>query len=85
MGHVPESDDMLDLYRQGFFDDRLRHVVDCVHGWLYAKPAKGTAASGKAKAKAGNAKQPRTIKVEPRRRKATAEAADEPSLKVFVG
>jgi integrase len=35
MGHVPESEDMLDLYRQGFFDDRLRSVADHVRGWLY--------------------------------------------------
>jgi integrase len=40
MGHVPESEDMLDLYRQGFFDDRLRSAVDHVRGWLYGPPRK---------------------------------------------
>lgn len=41
MGHAPASGDMSAVYRQGFDDDRLRSIVDCVHGWLYAKPEEG--------------------------------------------
>lgn len=35
MGHAPGSDDMAAIYRQRVDDDRLRAVVDHVHGWLY--------------------------------------------------
>jgi integrase len=41
MGHAPASGDMSAIYRQGFDDDRLRAIVDHVHGWLFAKPAAG--------------------------------------------
>jgi integrase len=47
MGHVPESEDMLDLYRQGFFDERLRSVVEHVHGWLFARASKGRSRGAK--------------------------------------
>jgi len=30
---------MLHFYRQGFFDDRLRSVVDHVRSWLYSSKA----------------------------------------------
>ena len=33
MGHA--RDDMASLYRQRISDERLRKVVECVHGWLY--------------------------------------------------
>jgi integrase len=49
MGHVPESDDMLDLYRQGFFDDRLRSVASQVHDWLFGRPAAGKKTTPKKK------------------------------------
>lgn len=37
MGHAFPNDDMTNRYRQGFFDDRLRRVIDHVHDWLFGK------------------------------------------------
>ena len=55
MGHAPASGDMSAIYRQGFDDDRLRSIVDHVHGWLYAKPAKvKRAVAKKSKAEPAN-------------------------------
>jgi integrase len=42
MGHVRE--DMASIYRERVSDDRLRAVVDHVHGWLFA-PAENAAAT----------------------------------------
>ena len=36
MGHAPASGDMSAVYRQNFDDERLRNIVDHVHGWLFA-------------------------------------------------
>jgi integrase len=40
MGHVPKGDDMAAKYRQSWFEERLRGIVQHVHGWLYAEEAK---------------------------------------------
>lgn len=35
MGHAPDSGDMSAVYRQNWFEDRLRGIVDKVHDWLF--------------------------------------------------
>jgi integrase len=37
MGHAFPDDDMTNRYRQGFYDERLIAVTDCVHRWLFSK------------------------------------------------
>jgi integrase len=79
MGHV--NDHVEDAYIETLpEDDRLRAVADHVRAWLYGrKPADHTGGS-MAKRPAGQA--PHTIKMEPRRRQASAELAE---LKAFIG
>ncbi len=72
MGHVPESDDMLDLYRQGFFDDRLRNVGEHVRGWLFDQEANAGKPSSKT-AKAAKKPKVQRRDVAPAKRRATAE------------
>jgi integrase len=37
MGHAPQSGDMSAVYRQRISDDRLIHVANHIHRWLFAK------------------------------------------------
>jgi hypothetical protein len=86
MGHVPESEDMLDLYRQGFFDDRLRSVVDHVRSWLFSKTVKGGGAAKKKLAEVPA--KPKVQRQQPQRetkRRATATSTDERCLLRIVG
>ena len=38
MGHVSRGD-IGDVYRERMKDDRLLHIVNTIHDWLFAKPA----------------------------------------------
>lgn len=82
MGHAPASGDMSSVYRQRIDDARLRAVGDVVRAWLYppatdeAKSDKGGSSKAKSKRDPGP-KPKRAAKVEPRKGRATAEAAAE--------
>jgi integrase len=58
MGHAPKSGDMSAVYRQSWFEDRLRSIVEHVRGWLFAKTAKRDCASGSRKTKAPRRRRP---------------------------
>jgi integrase len=80
MGHVNEH--VEEAYIHDVGDDRLTAVVNVVRSWLYAKPAKPkSGGKGKPKEKATD-DRPATIKVEPRKRQASA---DYVGLRLFVG
>jgi integrase len=66
MGHAPDSGDMSAVYRQCFDETRLRCIVDLVHDWLYAEPAKGVGNQKGAK-KATKGKAVKSGKATPRK------------------
>lgn len=41
MGHAPASNDMGSIYRQRVGNDRLRKIINHVHGWLWPRPTVG--------------------------------------------
>jgi integrase len=49
MGHSPKAGDMAAVYRQTWFEERLRSIADLVRGWLYADDKAGKPRSHKAK------------------------------------
>jgi len=78
MGHTFSETDMAARYRQGFFDVRLRDVVNHVRTWLFGKQA--TAGDTATKKRAKVAAKPKVQRQQSQRemkRRATAELANE--------
>ena len=83
MGHVDPS--MGAAYRERIGDDRLRHVADHVHAWLYPPAADNDNSKQSKRKRAGKTRDPKPAKAVKRSKATSAAATEGPRLRLFAG